>query len=127
MALISTLDNVTIGVQNSGASSTSLIGLKIGNINTSNYGQKDIIIRRCHISSIDASGTTGGICTNWIIENNILNDIQLPNDKTNVYNFLIKNNIVQGYLYYTHACVINNNIFIGNQSDSFQDVSYLII
>ncbi|MFT2007147.1 hypothetical protein ACMA1I_00595 [Pontibacter sp. 13R65] len=127
LALISELTSVTIGVQNAAASGSALIGLKLSSVSTSNYGQKDIVIRRCYISNIVANGTTGGICTNWIIENNIFSSLQTSSNRTNVYNFLIRNNIITSYLYYTNACVINNNIFLGSQSPSFSDVHYAII
>lgn len=127
-ALISMLGTITLGVQNSGASGSFLIGLKIGNISTSSYYQKDITIKRCDVSDISAYGITGGICTGWIIENNIISGLSLPGGKTNTYNFIIRNNIIKGILTSTNASVITNNIFLLFANEySFSEVYYSII
>ncbi|WP_210487146.1 hypothetical protein [Rufibacter aurantiacus] len=127
LALVSTLGTVTVDAFNGGASGTSLIGLRIGSVSNATYGQKDVTIKRCRIDSyIYAFGSTGGISTNWIIENCIFPYVQISNDKTNVYNFLIRNNIITQGLYGTHTCVIDNNVFIGS-SAAFSDVHYAII
>ena len=130
-ALVSELSSVQLGAEDAAgvqaaASGSSLIGLKISSVRTSNYGQKDITIKRCKVSSIQASGRTGGICTDWIIENNIINQIVSYNQKTDASNFIIRNNIITFNLYYVSGCVVSNNIFLGN-NNSFPEVYNSII
>ncbi len=124
MALVSTLGKVVIDAQNGGASGTSLMGLWVNYITCPNYGQKDITIKRCKVENfITAFGSTGGISTNWLIENCIFLYVQIPHGITAVSNFIIRNNIIISNLNGTNSCVISNNLFLGS-GNAFNDVHY---
>lgn len=119
VALLADFNRVTIGVQNTDANGSSLIGINASAVLGSTFSQSNITIKRCKLDYIYIQGGSVEITKKWIIEDNILYSISFASTLPTPYEFIIRNNIFSGQITYGSSLVITNNIFIGSQSDAF--------
>jgi hypothetical protein len=116
IALKATIGSISMG-QTANATGSTFIGLNISSISSGTFTINNITIKRCAISSIAAQAGSGGEPTNWVIEGNIINTLQLGSN-TSPSDFKINNNVITGMIYYAIGAFISNNIFIASVSSS---------
>ena len=126
--LASTLSSVLLG--GSGgvtASGTRLMGLNITSSVSGGSGANtvnNVIIERCDIWSISMLTT---FCSNWVVQNNLLNYISISNNS----NVIIRNNIIENTISTSNQpnVLITNNVFTSTtQTGSiFSNVSNAVI